>query len=115
MLAAPYPHCCLLKRAPIWSIAWDVPQALVEERCGIRICLRLDILGEGQRDSTGFRRACQHTHSLGESGQHLLRTRNAIPVTTHRLEATVHRDILAVFGFYRLSDGTVITEGRKYS
>ena len=64
--------CGLLQSAPVRPVARDVPDALMEEGLGIGIRLRLYILGESQCDSTCFRRACQHTHSLRERGQQLL-------------------------------------------
>ena len=98
MLAVAYPHCRLLQRVPVWPITLNVPGTPGEEGFWIGICLRLYVLREGQRDSAGFRGTGQYAHNLWERGQHLLRTRDAVPVAAHGLEAIVDRDILCVLG-----------------
>lgn len=67
--------------------------------------LRLDVLGQADRDGAGFGRIRQHTHGLGQRGEQLLRAVDAVPVTRDGTEAVVDARVVRARVFELLEHG----------
>ncbi len=88
----------LFQRMTIGAIARDMPDAAGEERSGVCKSLGLYVLGQGQRDGPGLRRAGQHAHRFRQSRQQLFGPRDAIPVAADGLEGIIDGNILRMLG-----------------
>src|SRR5690348_13658782 len=106
---------CLGQGATIWSVTGNVPDALLEKCFGIGKCFRLDILGQGQGNCSGFRRTGQYAHGLRERDEQLFRAYNPIPITADWLKTIVDRDILSMFRFQLLQDRRDVPTSKEIS
>ena len=91
--------------------AVNAPDALVEEVHGIVIGLGLNILGQGDSDSTGVGGVGQNAHGGDHVGHDLLGTVDTAPVLGNSLESVMSGDGQVVGLLHLLQNGVGLTGG----
>ena len=95
-LARADPFCRALQRRPIGTVARNSPDPLRKKRFRVVIRFCLHVLRQAHRHRPGLHRVGQHAHRRRQGSHQLVRSIDAVPVATERLEAVVDGDVLGV-------------------
>src|SRR4029078_7197134 len=91
----------------------DYPDPLFEKLLVILEGFRLDILRKRKNTRARVRWRSQHAHRLLQRERKLVRPVDAIPIPQDLAKRVVNADVLALFPFQLLQDGSNVSPGKN--